>query len=109
MTTADTSGLRPLDDWTDEGPAPARPLFSDDRALLRAVLITWAVLTLWKAWLAASTNVLWEEAHFFTAGMHPDLAYPDVPAGWPLFARAVELVFGSSVLALRLAGLTVPS
>ncbi|MBW3617963.1 MAG: glycosyltransferase family 39 protein [Proteobacteria bacterium] len=107
MTTADTSGLRPLDDWTDEGPAPARPLFSDDRALLRAVLITWAVLTLWKAWLAASTNVLWEEAHFFTAGMHPDLAYPDVPAGWPLFARAVELVFGSSVLALRLAGLAV--
>ena len=104
MTEAITGGLRPLD---DESPAPARPLFSDDRALLRAVLIAWAVLTLWKAWLAASTNVLWEEAHFFVAGMHPDLAYPDVPAGWPLFARGVELVFGPSVLALRLAGLAV--
>lgn len=100
-------GLRALDDWSEEPLAPASPLFGDDRALLRAVLIVGAALTLWKALLAANTNVLWEEAHFYVAGMHPDLAYPDVPAGWPLYARLVDALFGPSVLALRLAGLAV--
>lgn len=107
VTAIGNGGLRPLDDWTEPSGGPAKPLLGDDRALLRVVLIVGALLTLWKALLAASTNVLWEEAHFFTAGMHPDLAYPDVPAGWPLYARVVEAVFGPNVLALRLAGLAV--
>lgn len=100
-------GLRPLEDWTEEPARPSKPLFGDDRALLRTVLIVVAVLTVWKGALAATSNVLWEEAHFVVAGMHPDLAYPDVPAGWPLFARLVQGVFGDNVLALRLAALAI--
>lgn len=107
MTEAiEKGGLRPLE-WTDAPLPPERPMFGDDRALLRIVLIAWAVLTVWKALLAANSNVLWEESHFAVAGMHPDLAYPDVPAGWPLFARVIDSVFGSGALALRLGGLAV--
>jgi 4-amino-4-deoxy-L-arabinose transferase-like glycosyltransferase len=64
-------------------------------------------VTLWKLFLATQTNVIWEEAHFAVAGLHPDLAYPDVPAGWPSFARLCTELFGWSPLGLRLPGLAV--
>jgi 4-amino-4-deoxy-L-arabinose transferase-like glycosyltransferase len=92
-----------------EGPAPARQdvLFGGDRGLLVAAAIVWLVMSLWKAALAASVGVVWEEAHFVIAGMHPALAYPDIPAGWPLFARACIVLFGWSPLAIRLPALAV--
>ena len=39
--------------------------------------------------------------------MHPALAYPDIPAGWPLFARACIALFGWSPLAIRLPALVL--
>ena len=87
--------------------APSALLFGDDRGLLIAAAILWLALTLWKAALAASIGVVWEEAHFVVAGLHPALAYPDIPAGWPLFARACIALFGWSPLAIRLPGLAV--
>ncbi len=86
---------------------PAKPLFGDDRALIRVALILWLALTAWKLALAATGNVVWEESHFVVAGSHPDLAYPDVPAGWPLFARLCTELFGWSPLAVRVPGLAV--
>ncbi len=97
-----------LYDLNEEAPrhAGART-WLDDRALRTAFLVVWAAVTLWKLALATQTNVIWEEAHFVVAGMHPDLAYPDVPAGWPLFARLCVELFGASPLAVRLPGLAV--
>ena len=86
---------------------PQRPLFGDDAALLRMVIAVGIVLTLWKALIAFTGNVIWEEGHFAVLGQHLDLAYPDVPAGWPLFARLCTTLFGWSPLAIRLPGLLV--
>lgn len=81
---------------------PGKPLFGDDRALIRAAFVIGAVITLWKAWLAVTGNLIWEEAHFVVLGRHLDWGYSDVPPGWPLLARAVETLFGPSLVALRL-------
>lgn len=86
---------------------PGRPLFGSDRGLLTAVLVVWALLTLWKLGLALAGNVVWEEAHFVVAGTRPDLAYPDIPAGWPLLARLCTDLFGWHPLAVRLPGLAL--
>jgi len=82
-------------------------LFGDDRGLLAAAALIWLSMTAWKAVLAANVGVVWEEAHFVVAGMHPALAYPDIPAGWPLFARACIALFGWSPLAIRLPALAL--
>ena len=84
---------------------PQRPLFGDDAALLRVIVAVGIALTLWKAVIAFTGNVIWEEGHFAVLGQHLDLAYPDVPAGWPLFARLCTTLFGWSPLAVRLPGL----
>jgi hypothetical protein len=86
---------------------PTSLLFRHDRGLLAAAALVWLVMTAWKVVLAASVGVVWEEAHFVVAGMHPALAYPDIPAGWPLFARACIALFGWSPLAIRLPALAV--
>jgi hypothetical protein len=93
-----------------ERPAPAEPavsLFGGDRGLIIAAALIWLVMTAWKTVLAVSVGVVWEEAHFVVAGMHPALAYPDIPAGWPLFARACIALFGWSPLAIRLPALAL--
>ena len=82
-------------------------LSSHDRVLFAAAALIWLLMTAWKAVLAANVGVVWEEAHFVVAGMHPALAYPDIPAGWPLFARACIALFGWSPLAIRLPALAV--
>ena len=64
----------------------------------RRAAVLWLGMTIWKAVLAANIGVVWEEAHFVVAGMHPALAYPDIPAGWPLFARLCVSLFGWSPL-----------
>ena len=87
--------------------APATVLFGNDQGLLAAAAVLWLGMTIWKAVLAANIGVVWEEAHFVVAGMHPALAYPDIPAGWPLFARLCVSLFGWSPLAVRLPGLAV--
>lgn len=86
-------------------PAERRPLFAREHDLVRAVFIVGAVLALWKLGIALTGNVIWEEAHFAVLGRRPDLAYPDVPAGWPLFARLCTDLFGWSVAAIRIPGL----
>ncbi len=83
------------------GAAARSRLFGDDRSLATIAAGLWLGMTLWKFALAAHIGVVWEEAHFVVAGMHPALAYPDIPAGWPLFARACVALFGWSPLALR--------
>ncbi len=84
-----------------------RPLFGNDTSLLRVVIGVGLLMTIWKLAIACTGNVIWEEAHFVVLGQHLDLAYPDVPAGWPLFARFCTSLFGWSQLAIRLPGLVV--
>jgi len=93
----------------DRADASARGavLFGGDRGLAVASTTLWIGMTLWKLVLAAHVGVVWEEAHFVVAGLHPALAYPDIPAGWPLFARACVALFGWSPLAVRIPGLIV--
>jgi len=89
--------------------AAVRPnvLFGSDRGLAVVAAVFWVGMSLWKFALAAHIGVVWEEAHFVVAGMHPALAYPDIPAGWPLFARACVALFGWSALAVRGPGLLI--
>ncbi len=101
LAAAPSNGQRPASGQR------ASPLFGGDRGLIAAAALIWLVMTAWKAALAASVGVVWEEAHFVVAGMHPALAYPDIPAGWPLFARACIVLFGWSPLALRLPALAL--
>ncbi|HEY3888988.1 MAG TPA: glycosyltransferase family 39 protein [Caulobacteraceae bacterium] len=82
-------------------------LFGSDRGLAAAAAVLWVGMSLWKLALAAHIGVVWEEAHFVVAGLHPALAYPDIPAGWPLFARACVALFGWSVLAVRVPSLLI--
>ena len=86
---------------------PTRPLFGDDAGLLRVGSALWLALTLWKLALGLTGNVIWEESHFVVAGSMPALAYPDVPAGWPLFARLSTELFGWSAAAVRIPSLVV--
>lgn len=86
----------------DPAPTPlARP---ETRLLLRGVLALGLLVGLVKLWLVFTAPMIWEEAHFIALGRHPALAYADVPAGWPLFARLLESLFGSGATPLRLAG-----
>ena len=88
-------------------PVEARPLFGDDAALLRVVIAVGAVFALWKLVIALTGNVIWEEGHFAVLGQRPDLAYPDIPAGWPLLARLCTTLFGWSAAAIRVPGLII--
>jgi 4-amino-4-deoxy-L-arabinose transferase-like glycosyltransferase len=85
---------------------PMKPLM-DDRRLLAVIVVAWVALTAGKLWLAANINVIWEEGHFALAGLYPALGYPDVPAGWPLFARLCTSLFGWSPMALRVPAVVV--
>jgi hypothetical protein len=85
--------------------AVRRPLFADEDRLLAAVIVVGALIALWKLAIALTGNVIWEEAHFAVLGQRPDLAYPDIPAGWPLFARLCTGLFGWSAAAIRIPGL----
>ena len=83
----------------------AAPLFSTDDQLALFTLMLTGVLAVWKFALAVTTPMIWEEAHFVVLGRHLDLAYPDAPVGWPLFARLCTGLFGWSIPAVRLPGL----
>ena len=102
-----TDGLIELSTLEDRAPPERRPLFAREDDLLRAVIVVAVSLALWKLAIALTGNVIWEEAHFAVLGQRPDLAYPDVPAGWPLFARLCTTVFGWSAAAIRVPGLVV--
>lgn len=90
-----------------EALGPQKPLFGDDRTLLRVGLIIGAVLFVWKLYIAMTANVIWEEGHFAVSGLYPELGYPDIPAGFPLLSRPVTLVFGMEVLPLRVLSLLI--
>lgn len=97
--------LNELPEAASASPAERPPLFESDRGLLTAAIALWVVLTLWKLGVALTGNVLWEEAHFVVAGTRLDLAYPDIPAGWPLLARLCTDLFGWAAAAVRIPGL----
>lgn len=97
--------LTPLD--APQCRADPRPLFKTDRGLLIAVLALGLLLFVWKLGVALTGNVIWEEAHFAVLGQRPGLAYPDIPAGWPLFAKLCTTLFGWSAPAIRIPGLIV--
>ncbi|UDF03180.1 glycosyltransferase family 39 protein [Asticcacaulis sp. AND118] len=84
-----------------------KPLFGDDRTLIRAGLIIGAVICLWKLYIAVTANVIWEEGHFAVSGLYPALGYPDIPAGFPLLSRLVTVIFGLDVLPLRILSLLI--
>ncbi|WP_040309575.1 glycosyltransferase family 39 protein [Asticcacaulis biprosthecium] len=86
---------------------PRGQIIGDDRLLIRAGLILLVFMTVWKLYIALITNVLWDEAHFVMSGAHPDLAYPDIPAGYPWLARLITSVAGWSILPLRLVSLAI--
>jgi hypothetical protein len=86
-----------------------KPLFGDDKTLIKAGLIIGGVIALWKLYIALTANVIWEEGHFAISGLYPALGYPDIPAGFPLLSRMVTLVFGLEVLPLRLVSLVIAS
>lgn len=86
---------------------PQRQLIGDDRQLLRAGLILLALLTVWKLYVSTITNVLWDEAHFVMSGQYLDLAYPDIPAGYPWLARLITSIAGWSILPLRIVALAI--
>ncbi len=90
-----------------EALGPQKPLFGDDRTLMRAGLIIGAVIFLWKLYIAMTANVIWEEGHFAVSGLYPELGYPDIPAGFPLLSRLVTLIFGMEVLPLRVLSLLI--
>ncbi|MBW8881098.1 MAG: glycosyltransferase family 39 protein, partial [Asticcacaulis sp.] len=82
-------------------------LIGDDRQLARAGMILLAVLTVWRLYMATITSVIWDEAHFVMSGQHVDLAYPDIPAGYPWLARLITSLFGWQVLPLRLVAIVM--
>jgi len=86
---------------------PQKPLFGDDRSLIRAGFIIGAVIFVWKLYVALTANVIWEEGHFAVSGLYPELGYPDIPAGFPLLSRLVTLIFGLNVVPLRLLSLLI--
>ncbi|BBF80769.1 ArnT family glycosyltransferase [Asticcacaulis excentricus] len=90
-----------------EALGPQKPLFGDDRTLMRAGLIIGAVIFVWKLYIAMTANVIWEEGHFAVSGLYPELGYPDIPAGFPLLSRLVTLIFGMEVLPLRVLSLLI--
>ncbi|ESQ81262.1 glycosyltransferase family 39 protein [Asticcacaulis sp. YBE204] len=92
-----------------EALSPQKPLFGDDKALIKAGLIIGGVIALWKLYVALTANVIWEEGHFAVSGLYPELGYPDIPAGFPLLSRLVTLVFGMNVVPLRLLSLLIAS
>jgi len=90
--------------------APAgKPLFGDDRSLIRLGLLIGAVVFFWKLYIALMANPIWEEGHFAVSGLYPALGYPDIPAGFPLLSHLVTSVFGWDLLPLRLLSLLIAS
>ena len=86
---------------------PQGQLVGDDRHLIRAGLVLLVVLTMWKFYVATITNVLWDEAHFVMSGQHLDLAYPDIPGGYPWLARLITSVAGWHIMPLRVVALLI--
>ncbi|ESQ77436.1 glycosyltransferase family 39 protein [Asticcacaulis sp. AC402] len=84
-----------------------KPLFGDDRALIRAGLILLAVMTIWRFYIGLISHVIWEESHFVVSGEYFSLGYPDIPAGYPWIAKLITSVFGWQVWPLRIFGLLV--
>ena len=84
-----------------------KPLFGDDRQLIRAGLILLAVMTVWRFVIGLISHVIWEESHFVISGEYLALGYPDIPAGYPWIARLITSVFGWHIWPLRLFGLIV--
>ncbi len=64
-------------------------------------------LTIWKFCMGHVVHVLWDEAHFAVSGRHPDLAYPDIPAGYPWLAWLTTSLFGWSIAPLRIVALLI--
>lgn len=88
-------------------PVEPKPLLGDDRKLMMAAFGLGAVLTVWKLVMGHVTHVLWDEAHFVMSGQHLDLAYPDIPAGYPWLARLSTSLFGWSIVPLRIIALLI--
>ncbi|MFN3808293.1 ArnT family glycosyltransferase [Asticcacaulis sp.] len=94
---------------TPQALGPQKPLFGDNRTLMRVGLIIGAVICLWKLYIAVTANIIWEEGHFAVSGLYPALGYPDIPAGFPLLSRLVTLIFGMEALPLRILSLLIAS
>lgn len=90
-----------------ETAAAGKPLFGDDKALIRIGLIIGAVVFFWKLYIGIISNPIWEEGHFAVSGLYPALGYPDIPAGFPLLSRIVTAIFGWDLLPLRLLSLLI--
>ncbi|MBW8880236.1 MAG: glycosyltransferase, partial [Asticcacaulis sp.] len=71
-----------------------KPLFGDDRSLIRAGLILLAMMTVWRFYIGLISHVIWEEGHFVVSGAYFALGYPDIPAGYPWIARLLTAIFG---------------
>ena len=84
----------------------ARPLFGDDRGLIRAAFVLGVVMTAWRLFMIFNTNLMWDEAHFWVSGQHLALGYPDIPPGFPWLARLLTSV-AWSVVPLRLFALVI--
>lgn len=82
-------------------------LIGSDNRLIRVCAGLGAALFLWKLYVAATYPVLWDEAHFAVSGAHPDLGYPDIPAGYPWLAGLVTAIAGWNVLPLRIVALLI--
>lgn len=85
----------------------ARAPLASERDLATLLVIVLVVSTMAKLVLIHVGAVIWEEAHFAVSGRRLDLAYTDVPAGWPLLARGLTTLFGENAWALRLPALAI--
>ncbi len=94
-------------DAVPEPEGDRRPLIGDNRRLLHVAIALGAILTVWKFAMGHVTHVLWDEAHFVMSGQHLELAYPDIPAGYPWLARLGTSLFGWSIGPLRLIALVI--
>ncbi|MDI7776100.1 glycosyltransferase family 39 protein [Asticcacaulis sp. EMRT-3] len=86
---------------------PQKPLFGDERQLLRVAIALWLVLLVWKFSVGLISHVIWEESHFVMSGQYLALGYPDIPAGFPWLARLITTIFGWHIWPLRLVGLAI--
>ena len=87
-------------------PVAGRPLFGDDRTLIKVAFLVGVVMTVWRLFMIFNTNLMWDEAHFWVSGQHLALGYPDIPAGFPWLARLLTSL-AWSVVPLRLFSLVV--
>ncbi len=84
-----------------------KPLIGDDRRLMIFAFALGAILIVWKIVMGHVAHILWDEAHFVVSGQHLDLAYPDIPAGYPWLARLSTTLLGWSIAPLRIIALLI--